>query len=45
MMGEAEGGDDGARALRRAEQWLLLAAGALAVLALGLGLRRRGNRA
>ena len=45
MMGEAEGGDDGARALRRAEQWLLLAAVALAVLALGLGLRRRGNRA
>ena len=45
MMGEADGGDDGARALRRAEQWLLLAAVALAVLALGLGLRRRGNRA
>ncbi len=45
MMGEAEGGDDGARALRRAEQWLLLAAVALAVLALGLGLRRRGSRA
>ena len=45
MLGEAEGGDDGARALRRAEQWLLLAAGALAVLALGLGLRRRGSRA
>ena len=45
MMGEADGGDDGARALRRAEQWLLLAAVALALLALGLGLRRRGNRA
>ena len=45
MMGEAEGGDDGARALRTAEQWLLLAAVALAVLALGLGLRRRGSRA
>ena len=45
LLGEAEAGDDGARALRRAEQWLLLAAVALALLALGLGLRRRGSRA
>ncbi len=42
---EPAGTDDSARALRRAEQWLLLAAVALAVLALGLGFRRRGGRA
>ena len=42
---EPAGTDDSARALRRAEQWLLLAATALAVLALGLGFRRRGGRA
>ena len=42
---EPAGTDDSARALRRAEQWLLLAAVALAVLALGLGLRRRGGSA
>ena len=38
-------GDEAGRALRRAEQWLLVAAVALAGLALALGLRRRGDAA